>query len=177
MVHDYEATFIQEGTKSYLDALRAIRKYEELIREETKRAFTSKRDLFEAAIDIPIEPNKIGTWSNSDLDEEWAAIGINFNISNYGTFYISVSLDGDGNFSADATIDTWNVKRRNHILEFARKKCSTEFTNPWGNEVNISESVTNINRDTLFTALQNVLESWIGFWKEVGKPEEFFKGL
>lgn len=174
-MNDYEtATFFQEGTKHYLHALRAIRKYEELIREETKRAFTSKRDLFETATGIPIEPNE---WTKCDLDEDWASIGINFNISNYGTFYILVSLYGDGKFSADATIDTWNVKRRNHILEFARKRGSKEFTNPWGNEVNISESVTNINRDTLFTALQNVLESWIGFWKEVGKPEEFFKGL
>ena len=160
--------FFIEGSKSYMNAQRAIEKYEIIIEQEIRNVLEIPLDNLLEALGLD-ERQPITQHRYQDLDAGWCYIGIKFNIPDCGICYVLARITEDGLF-AIIILGASNRPWRDRIMGFVNKEpdLSKIFKAGYGNEINVQQKVVPVDIQVFRDKITETISSWIQLWKKVG---------
>lgn len=171
VTHTKEELFFREGTRTYLQAIRAVAEFECIVQDTARKALL---DRWPSLSNKPVMKDQLRklddtvvNYSNPNLDEGFTQIGVNFNLPGGGTFYVLLILEENNRQSVWVGIDTWTAASREKIMgiisksDFLREK---GFVNEWGNEIGLTKALDVVSTESTLLTMQQLLDVWIECW-------------
>lgn len=166
-----EELFFQEGTRTYLQAIRAVGEFERIVQDTARKALFDRWPSLSDRLVAKEQSRKlydtVVEYSKPNLDDGFTQIGVNFNLPRGGTFYVLLILEGNNRQSVWVGIDTWTAASREKLMiiisksDFLREK---GFVNEWRNEIGITKALDVVSTESTLLTMQRLLDVWIECW-------------
>jgi len=161
--------FFRKGSDSYLNALRAIEDYKDIIENEIGNVLVNwLHNLSEAlGLDEDIKASAISPHTNQNLDEGFCYIGKRFVIPDCGECYVVANITEYGLF-ATTILSTSYAPWRNRIIGFVNKDpdLSRDFKHEYKNEIYIQKKIDPVSIQEFRDKISETIALWIQFWEK-----------
>jgi predicted Holliday junction resolvase-like endonuclease len=163
--------FFKEGAKNYFNALRVIRDYEKLIKTIAENALSKKMKLLFGAMQLESLFNStiILPYSNQELDNGWAYIGVKIDLSIFRGLYALyglVEFDNKGKINVSVILQLSSATLKDKVMAAANKVeyiGSGFVENASAYEVYIEKPIDQVDQATLAESFEILLDQWINF--------------
>lgn len=179
---DSRSRLITQGITSYLDALAAMKEFERLVMEESRKTLASRLHDLENAVATPLSPEWIEDYRNPDCvknDREWthtyAWVATKIRIEKY-TIYCGLYWDKQNlnSSSAMATLAFPTIASRDTALRKFKEKGHTGLRDDLDpRELSFYEEIDPSRASSFPEKLSALLGKWVLALKAVGGVHGF----
>lgn len=164
---------VEDGLGSYLDALTAVREFQNEIIKRSRGALEKKINDLSRAMGISIGREEITNYitpvSNKEELGDWGWVVVTFSKE---TVYCYFGLSFDRKDSKCVTqvfVSMWAAKasQRDFLLEHC-KNVSPDFENYDWNYIGLFMPISKEDINNFEAKLQELIDKWIEVWKKVG---------
>lgn len=166
---------VENGLGSYLDALTAVREFQNEIIRQSRRALEGKLyDLSKAMGISSVDREEIkdhlapAKLTDKELGD-WGFVAVTFSKE---TMYCYFGLNfkwEDSKCLTEVIVSMWPYKasQRDVLLEHC-KKVSRDFDNYYGNEIGLSMPISKEGINNFEAKLHELIDKWVEVWTKVG---------
>lgn len=164
---------VEDGLGSYLDALAAVREFQNEIIKRSRSALEKKITDLSKAMGISVDRGDIVGYitpvSNKEGFGDWGWVVVTFSKAPMYC-YFGLRFERDGSKCVQSIdVSMWPAKasQRDFLLEHC-KNVSRDFDNYDGNNIGLFMPISKDEINNFEAKLQELIDKWIEVWKEVG---------
>lgn len=169
-----QSQLVESGLDSYLNALTAVREFQKIIIEKSRRVLEEKLNDLSKAMGIYVKREEIKDYTyppeltNKELGVN-EVVGIKFSkeVMSYCIFGLYFEReDLECVTEVFVSMATDKASQRDFLLEHC-KKVSPDFSNENWNEIWLSMSISKEEINNFEVKLQDLIDKWIAVWTDV----------